>query len=179
MRTPKEYTDNIKKGIITRDMLSNCLYSVNKRAKNYRDNERKSRRYGNWTYADSAAKRKEAFYNQKDIMLSILTPNCIHTVTRVHTKRETAFNKVEGELEYIYHTETIKEYYLFYDMGFCSFHHPIKEEEVENYKNKYNLNVSEISDLITHGAECKDLIPPQCVKKVIALIQSAEYRYIS
>lgn len=40
MRTPYEYTKNLKNGIITRDMLLDCLYSVNKRAKNFRDKER-------------------------------------------------------------------------------------------------------------------------------------------
>lgn len=33
MKTPKEYNDNIKNGIITSKMLTDCLYSVNKRAK--------------------------------------------------------------------------------------------------------------------------------------------------
>ena len=37
MKTPKEYTDNIKNGIITTSMLEAALYSVNKRAKNYRN----------------------------------------------------------------------------------------------------------------------------------------------
>lgn len=45
MRTPKEYTDNLKKKIITENMLLDCLYSVNKRAKNYRDKEREYRQY--------------------------------------------------------------------------------------------------------------------------------------
>ena len=45
MRTPKEYTDNLKKKIITENMLLDCLYSVNKRAKNYRDKERDYRQY--------------------------------------------------------------------------------------------------------------------------------------
>ena len=40
MKTPKEYTKNLKNGIITEDMIVDCLYSVNKRAKNYRDKER-------------------------------------------------------------------------------------------------------------------------------------------
>lgn len=43
MRTPKEYTANIKNGIITAPMLTDCLYSVNKRAKNWRDKEREYR----------------------------------------------------------------------------------------------------------------------------------------
>ena len=45
MRTPKEYTDNLKKKTITESMLLDCLYSVNKRAKNYRDKERGYRQY--------------------------------------------------------------------------------------------------------------------------------------
>ena len=32
-----DYQDNLKKKIITEKMLADCLYSVNKRAKNYRD----------------------------------------------------------------------------------------------------------------------------------------------
>lgn len=51
MRTPKEYTNNIKNHIITKQMLLDCLYSSNKRAKNWRDKEREYRHsydyYGN------------------------------------------------------------------------------------------------------------------------------------
>ena len=35
MRTPKEFNDNIKKEILTKEMLEACLLSVNKRAKNW------------------------------------------------------------------------------------------------------------------------------------------------
>ena len=41
MKTPKEYQDNLKKKIITEEMLADCLYSVNKRAKNYRNKEQR------------------------------------------------------------------------------------------------------------------------------------------
>lgn len=40
MKTPLEYTKNLKNKIITKQMLLDCLYSSNKRAKNYRDKER-------------------------------------------------------------------------------------------------------------------------------------------
>ena len=43
MKTPKEYRDNLLNHIITKQMLVDCLYSVNKRAKNYRDKEREQR----------------------------------------------------------------------------------------------------------------------------------------
>ena len=39
MKIPKEYRDNLLNHIITKQMLVDCLYSVNKRAKNYRDKE--------------------------------------------------------------------------------------------------------------------------------------------
>lgn len=44
MRTPKEYSENLKNGIITAEMLEACLFSVNKRAKNCRDKIREYRR---------------------------------------------------------------------------------------------------------------------------------------
>lgn len=44
MKTPKEYRDNLLNHIITKQMLVDCLYSVNKRAKNYRDKERNKER---------------------------------------------------------------------------------------------------------------------------------------
>ena len=79
MRTPKEYTNNIKNHIITKQMLLDCLYSSNKRAKNWRDKEREYRHsydyYGN---EEKAREQKNAYYEQKDIMLSILHPVCIH-----------------------------------------------------------------------------------------------------
>jgi hypothetical protein len=46
MKTPREYnTKSLKNGIVTKTMLSDCLYSVNKRAKNYRDRVREERDY--------------------------------------------------------------------------------------------------------------------------------------
>lgn len=33
LKTPKQYNDNLKNKIITEEMFSDCLYSVNKRAK--------------------------------------------------------------------------------------------------------------------------------------------------
>ena len=37
MQTPKEYIKNLNNKIITDEMLSDALFSVNKRAKNWRD----------------------------------------------------------------------------------------------------------------------------------------------
>lgn len=45
MITPKFYTDKINNKIITEEMLEQCLYSVNKRAKNHRDRASKGTLY--------------------------------------------------------------------------------------------------------------------------------------
>lgn len=78
MRTPKAWNDNLQKGIITEEMLDAALYSVNKRAKNCRDKKREYR--GDWRYNNDEkyeAKEKE-YYGQKDRMLEVLRPICIH-----------------------------------------------------------------------------------------------------
>ena len=85
MKTPKEYRDNLLNHIITKQMLVDCLYSVNKRAKNYRDKERKQRAYSrchryvdNSAFIEGAREKKLEMYRMKDMLLQILTPICIH-----------------------------------------------------------------------------------------------------
>ena len=55
MRTPAMYTKNLKNHVITIQMLLDCLFSVNKRAKNYRDQERKYR-HMRYDYYDNEEK---------------------------------------------------------------------------------------------------------------------------
>lgn len=81
MKTPKEYRDNLLNHIITKQMLVDCLYSVNKRAKNYRDKERKQRAYSrchryvdNSAFIEGAREKKLEMYRMKDMLLQILTP---------------------------------------------------------------------------------------------------------
>ena len=86
MRTPKDYQNKLKDRVITKQMLLDCLYSSNKRAKNYRDKEREYRdyfRYNRYAYdkydnVDKCKQKKEEYYKQKEFMLSILEPVCIH-----------------------------------------------------------------------------------------------------
>ena len=56
MKTPKQWYENLKIGLITDDMLEAALYSVNKRAKNYRNKKREYShyRYAQFDYAGSA-----------------------------------------------------------------------------------------------------------------------------
>ena len=78
MKTPKEYSDNLSNHIITKQMLADCLYSVNKRAKNYHDKEREQRVYSrchryvdNSAFIEGAREKKLEMYRMKDILLQV------------------------------------------------------------------------------------------------------------
>lgn len=189
MRTPAEYTKNIRNKIITEDMLGACAFSVNKRAKNYRDTERRTR---NIAWKDEAREKKEGFYKQKDFLLSIVSPDCIHSEEQRHKERvydwEPDFDEIspedtvhEGEyydrdvhrvVEFKDRFVTSTVYYLYYQLGTYSFHRPIFEYEVSKYPE---LEVKDIGSLATFGKDANDLISMQFVKKVIELIRSGEY----
>lgn len=198
MRTPKEYSDNIKNGIITRNMLAECLFSVNKRAKNCRDKEREYRsyRYDRYGNEEKYREKKEGYYKQKDFMLTLLKPTCIHTET---TKRRERIYEYEPEYwdyaetseviyengyydkdmrEYVSFVDVMvdnKRYYLFYDLGQYSFHTPIYAEEIEKYPE---LTIKDIGELITCGKKVTDLLSEQFVKKMLNLLLAGEYKLI-
>lgn len=95
MRTPKEFSENLKNRIITEEMLELVLYSLNKRAKNCRDKKRESYIKGKETGYDNYFKtvdrykeQEEEYYRQKDFLLKkALDPNCIHEVIRQKEER--------------------------------------------------------------------------------------------
>lgn len=206
MRTPTQYTKNLKNKIITEAMLIDCLYSSNKRAKNYRDKAREYRAYfRNNYYAydkyDNVGKcnsKKEEYYSQKEKLLSIVQPTCIHKEHFGYEKRriydyepdykknrknfvwENCFFDREQEREVWFgdvlkYDEPIYHYYLFYDLnGSKTFHSPINESEIKNY----NLNIVDVDLIETEGHEIDDLISNQFVKKVIEIIESGEYTYV-
>ena len=76
MRTNSEYQKNLRNKIITTSMLEDALFSVNKRAKNYRDAKRECR-YSQ-KYYNSAEGKEQKFYEKKDKLLKLIEPICIH-----------------------------------------------------------------------------------------------------
>ena len=80
MRTPAEYQKNLKNGIVTGPMLEDALFSVNKRAKNWRDKKREYnyRGYDKYGNAEKAQCHESEMYAKKNKLLSVLTPLCIH-----------------------------------------------------------------------------------------------------
>lgn len=201
METSKEYANNIKNKIITDAMLQDCLYSVNKRAKNCRDKERqyRSTRYEKYGSIERYHEKKEQYYKQKEILLTVLQPKCIHKEFLGY-ERERIYD-YEDEY-YTYSGEFIWEncywddelgyevwfgdielkdspifhYYLFYELGNRSFHTPIEEWDVKKYPE---LQTVEIKKIVTYGDKIQGLVSPQFVRKVISLIESKEYKYVS
>ncbi|MFR4134015.1 MAG: hypothetical protein ACLT1B_02775 [Anaerobutyricum hallii] len=209
MRTPAAYNNNLKNHIITMQMLVDCLYSSNKRAKNWRDKQSDyfCRRkycgmYDKYGNEGNAREKKEEYYHQKEVMLSVLNPICIH---KEHLRDDYAKERIyDYEDEYweykdkgiFIHTGSyydkelrqevefgdiiaevfpVYKYYLFYDVGSShTFHTPIKEEDV----SKYDLPVVEIDKLDTKGYDIADLLSNQFVKKVIELIKSEDFELV-
>jgi hypothetical protein len=200
MKTPKEFQVNLKQGIITKEMLGACLYSVNKRAKNCRDKEREYRsRYRYNDKYDTAGKymeKKNEYYSQKDMMLTLLEPDCIHAEpyekrVRYYDYEEEFETYADKDLENcgcywdrdlkteVYFVDayfTEYRYYLFYDFKDFSFHTPINEEDLEKYKE---LEVKKIGYLVTKGHDVDELISIQFVKKLLLLIENNKFTYVS
>lgn len=201
MKTPKSYTQNLKNHTITTQMLVDCLFSVNKRAKNYRDQERKYRHgydyYGN---EEKNREKKEEYYRKKDLMLSIVNPVCIHREVfkrsweRIYDyEDEYGMYRNDGEFVHtgVYWDKKLERYvefgdvivektdyrlYLFYDLGGShTFHTPINDIP----KEYENLEIIDIDELCTYGYEVEELISNQFVTKVIGLIESGEYELVA
>lgn len=98
MKTPKNYTENLKNGIVTEEMLEDVLFSYNKRAKNYRDKESYYRsnypddKYNN---ADKAKEMKEELYNKKSKILQHCTNHlaAVHYLTLFRRERIYDYNE--------------------------------------------------------------------------------------
>lgn len=206
MRTPKRYTDLIKNKKITNQIIAECIYSVNKRAKNYRDKIKDYKQAGFYKYKENnienAKEQKEKYYRMKDDLLLNFSPKLIHKkydgekTQRVYSYQKNyaklyneKINDITWENSY-YDSDRNKEidffdyslgekkylYFLYYEIGEYSFHTPITEESVE--KNT-KLEIKEIDENFqTHGADIVDLLSTQFVQKVIDLLDSGDYTII-
>lgn len=205
MKTSKEITSNIKKRIVTKSMVDEALYSANKRAKNHRDNERYYRGCCYNKYRERNIERekeeKKKMYGYKEILLSILKPSCIHKeplYKKVRVNEDDRYFKKlwkkhkedairvyrnnyygDGSIEFFEYLEKDEiigyHYYLFYEMPNHTYHSPINEEQLLDYKD---LEVKEIDRLVTAGDDIHGLMSVQAVRKIIALIESGDYQYI-
>lgn len=91
MKTPKLYSDLLKKKQLTTEMIAECIYSVNKRAKNYRDKVREYRKSPYHPHLqdniDNAIAKKLEYYGMKEELLKPFAPTVIHKQFVKNTKR--------------------------------------------------------------------------------------------
>lgn len=190
MNIPEEYTRNLENGIILKSMLSDVLYSVNKRAKNARDSERAADCEDDMY---DSMDEKNKWYAYKDKMLSLLKPTCIHAVKYHNTKRYYDYQKqyynlqsypgvshgeyfdqdFQRNVKYIDISKDTKKYFLFYDLGDRSFHSPVAEWGLEKYSE---LQVICIDELTTYGEDEKSILPAEFCHDFLKLINSGKYQ---
>lgn len=70
MRTPIFFTNMLKQGYITEELLAMAIYSYNKRAKNYRDKQRDcryDRLHGDKKYRKSSEDRNRDYVSKEGL----------------------------------------------------------------------------------------------------------------
>lgn len=166
MKPPKEYLKNLKHHTITEKMLSDCIYSINNRALNSRDNEYKYTHYIPNTYgnANKYHKKKLEYYQMKKVLLSILEPAHIQKGEVLQRKRtydyEEGYEDILKSGNYVNnsgfydpdrkeHVEFVVQmipetvYYLTYTLSNRTFRVPLEESEIKQYPDlEVKLHIS-------------------------------------
>ena len=188
MKTPTAYNKMINENKITAEILGIVLYSINKRAKNWRDKKReyKKLRYDKYNNYEKALENEQLYYNMKIDILDRLQPIAIHKEVKIRERIKRVFDHEEefcsikdddviATAEYfdecrdsivtykkIKNIESKTLYYLYYEIGEYSFHKPIVEDDV----SKYNLEIYSLDNFVTAGQNVNDLLSTQLCKKV-------------
>ena len=199
MKPPKEYLKNLKHHTITKQMLSDCLFSVNNRALNSRDNEYKYTHYIPDTYgnANKYRKKKQEYYGMKRILLSVLEPSHIQKGEVLQRKRTYDYEEGYGEIlksgNYVNnsgfydpdrkeHVEFVVQmipqtvYYLTYTVSNRTFRVPLAEAEITRYPDLEIVDVGRITPV--YGDITADMLSVQFVEKIVLLIKSRNYTLI-
>ena len=196
MKPTKEYLKNLKHHTITKQMLSDCLFSINNRALNSRDNEYKYTHYIPDTYgnANKYRKKKLEYYSMKRVLLSVLEPSHIQKGEVLQRKRtydyEEGYEEILKSGNYVNnsgfydperkeHVEFVVQmipqtvYYLVYQVGNCSFRLPIQQSDVIR---RPDLDVKDAGRIPpVYGDITVDMLSVQFVEKVLKLVKSGNY----
>lgn len=199
MKPPKEYLKNLKHHTITEKMLSDCIYSINNRALNSRDNEYKYTHYIPNTYgnANKYNKKKLEYYQMKKVLLSILEPAHIQKGEVLQRKRtydyEEGYEDILKSGNYVNnsgfydpdrkeHVEFVVQmipetvYYLTYTLSNRTFRVPLEESEIKQYPDLEVVDVGRITPV--YGDITADMLSVQFVEKILLLIKNRNYTLI-
>ena len=191
---------------ITNEIIAECIYSVNKRAKNYRDKIKEYKNGRSHQHLESNIEKAEEemgkYYQLKEEFLKVFTTNLIHKQFIGEKKKrvysyEKNYEKLlkeknndifwknsyydydkDMEIEFFdYHLGTKKYlYFLYCEIGEYSFHSPVSEKIAES---NTELEIQEIDENFkTHGSKIEGLLSMQFVKKVLELLQSEDYTIV-
>lgn len=206
MKTPKLYNDLINEKKITNEIIAECVYYVNKRAKNYRDKIKEYKNGRSHQHLESNIEKAEEemgkYYQLKEEFLKVFTTNLIHKQFIGEKKKrvysyEKNYEKLlkektndifwknsyydydkDMEIDFFdYHLGTKKYlYFLYCEIGEYSFHSPVSEKIAES---NTELEIQEIDENFkTHGSKIEGLLSMQFVKKVLELLQSEDYTIV-
>ena len=198
MKTPKLYNDLINEKKITNEIIAECVYYVNKRAKNYRDKIKEYKNGRSHQHLESNIEKAEEemgkYYQLKEEFLKVFTTNLIHKQFIGEKKKrvysyEKNYEKLlkektndifwknsyydydkDMEIDFFdYHLGTKKYlYFLYCEIGEYSFHSPVSEKIAES---NTELEIQEIDENFkTHGSKIEGLLSMQFVKKVLELL---------
>ena len=195
MKPPKEYLKNLKHHTITEKMLSDCIYSINNRALNSRDNEYKYTHYIPDTYgnANKYHKKKLEYYSMKRVLESA------HVQKGEVLQRKRTYDYEEGYGEILKsgnyinnsgfddpdrreHVEFVVQmipdtvYYLTYTVSNRTFRVPLAEAEIEKYPDLEIVDVGRITPV--YGDITADMLSVQFVEKILLLIKNRNYTLI-
>ena len=199
MKPPKEYLKNLKHHTITEKMLSDCIYSINNRALNSRDNEQKYTHYIPDPYgnANKYRKKKQEYYSMKRVLLSVLEPSYIQKGEVLQRKRtydyEEGYEDILKSGNYINnsgfydtdrkeHVEFVVQmipetvYYLTYTLSNRTFRVPLEESEIKQYPDLEVVDVGRITPV--YGDITADMLSVQFVEKILLLIKNRNYTLI-
>ena len=191
---------------ITNEIIAECVYYVNKRAKNYRDKIKEYKNGRSHQHLESNIEKAEEemgkYYQLKEEFLKVFTTNLIHKQFIGEKKKrvysyEKNYEKLlkeknndifwknsyydydkDMEIEFFdYHLGTKKYlYFLYCEIGEYSFHSPVSEKIAES---NTELEIQEIDENFkTHGSKIEGLLSMQFVKKVLGLLQSEDYTIV-
>ena len=206
MKTPKLYNDLINEKKITNEIIAECVYYVNKRAKNYRNKIKEYKNGRSHQHLESNIEKAEEemgkYYQLKEEFLKVFTTNLIHKQFIGEKKKrvysyEKNYEKLlkeknndifwknsyydydkDMEIEFFDSPLGTKKYiYLLYcEIGEYSFHSPVSEKIAES---NTELEIQESDENFkTHGSKIEGLLSMQFVKKVLGLLQSEDYTIV-
>ena len=165
--TTKEINKVLNTGFVTPNIVGYAAYSVNKRAKNWRDKESEYRQirrrnhfwYDKYDNEGKAKEKKQYYYDIKEKICQMFQP------TKIHSLKQRRWSY------YDYEETIVTVYFLCYEIGDFFFHQPI-----DNIKS-FNLPIEELNENFeTHGDDINHLMSMQMVNKILNGIENGVYK---